>query len=301
MTVSEKITSVDFDEWAHLISDTYVPVSCENKSNQPVSGFVSSKSLGAMTGAHYNCSVPMRYARRDSHIENDSTDDYQIMLLNTGIARVEQEGRQVELISGDVVFYKASAPFELDFLSEHQTTVIKVPSRIIACGRPEIQHLTAISLAGTSPHGRFGGNAIKDMMRNHSAENGDPLIEETLLSFLYAAVNQRQPTHSGHDKKLHDIKAYIERHLEDTSLSAAQVANVFGVSVRTVNRLFSERATTFNTWLWFKRTERCFNILKENKSNKVIDVIFECGFSDISHFYRLFKKYYSRTPASLHH
>lgn len=297
-------SGLELEEWVNLISYSYVPVECMLEKNAAFEGMVLNGYVGSLYGICYYSNVPMKYIRTLRKIKNDTIDDYQVMLLEEGNAIVTQHGRNARLNPGDMVIYEASAPFSLNFETPHRTRVVKISRDKMCLDRPYFKDVTAISLSGVSKAGRITASMIAGLTQcdeNENCEFTNSIIEETFLSFLYSNFKINIPNvNDTSQSKLERIKVFAVRNIGDTSLCAEIVANKFGMSVRTLNRIFSASGSTFNSWLWFKRTEICFDALKSRKNTKLIDVIYENGFSDVSHFYRLFRKYYNCTPASLY-
>ena len=84
--------------------------------------------------------------------------------------------------------------------------------------------------------------------------------------------------------------------LEPLTLDAAATAS--GMSRRTFTNQF--KARTGRTWLEYVnalRIERAQELLRET-DRKVTSIAFQCGFEDLSTFYRAFKRITGNTPSS---
>ena len=94
------------------------------------------------------------------------------------------------------------------------------------------------------------------------------------------------------------MKGYVEdlseNFFEATNLDAA--ASALGLSRRRFTQLFREVAGT--SWLAHVRKLRIDHAKKllENTNRTVLSVAFECGFEDLSTFYRAFKRETSESP-----
>ncbi len=76
----------------------------------------------------------------------------------------------------------------------------------------------------------------------------------------------------------------------------ASVARVFGISARTLHRRMSDRGWGFRELLAESRLALARQRLGD-PSARVVDVAFEVGYSDPSHFTRAFRNWTGQTPA----
>lgn len=51
--------------------------------------------------------------------------------------------------------------------------------------------------------------------------------------------------------------------------------------------------------VWRRRLERSFELLARRRVSLVTQAAYQCGFSDLSHFSRVFKKMYNMAPSSV--
>lgn len=88
---------------------------------------------------------------------------------------------------------------------------------------------------------------------------------------------------------------YIERHLVDSTITPARLARAHGVSVRTVNRIFTASGQTVGEVIRVRRLARAREELA-GTDRPVASIAHRYGFSDASHLSRLFKAHYGTTP-----
>lgn len=79
--------------------------------------------------------------------------------------------------------------------------------------------------------------------------------------------------------------------------SASRLASRLKVSVRTLNRGLAAEGTTYRRLLESLRRERAARHLAENRLS-IAEVAFLLGFSELSSFYRSFKRWTGKTPAA---
>lgn len=298
-----RVETIEFEDYENLVDASFVQVSCNPGKSARFSAGISNGYHGSIRAYVNYCSVPMLYQRTELNIASDNADDYQVTLIESGKVVVEQNGRQTVMNSGDIVIYEASSPFTLTFDGPHQTSVIKIPRNFMQQDKPFFHQMTAIKIPGATLPGNFARNMIRELA--YSSYPGEckitqTLIEETFVKFMYSTLRSQVPSKTKSSmKKINLIQDFVSNDIGNLSICATSIANEFGISVRTLNRMFSESGTTFNSWLWHRRVQRCYEALKEGKNLKITEVIYDNGFSDESHFYRLFKRFYNCTPSSV--
>ena len=86
-------------------------------------------------------------------------------------------------------------------------------------------------------------------------------------------------------------------HLHRAELDIDTIAKAQNVSPRTLNRLFATDGTTPIRWLWQQRLDASYKALAEGHVTQVTDAAMSFGFTDMSHFSRVFKKTFGTSPA----
>ncbi|MGF1702252.1 AraC family transcriptional regulator [Photobacterium makurazakiensis] len=90
------------------------------------------------------------------------------------------------------------------------------------------------------------------------------------------------------------LEHIIDIFWQHESFSLEFVAHLFGVSERTLQRLFIDQGSSFRDYINKKKLKKSLELLKEGMS--VNDVAFELGYSDPSNFTRALKKQINMTP-----
>ena len=99
--------------------------------------------------------------------------------------------------------------------------------------------------------------------------------------------------------RLMAVHAYLEQNFADPALTVGNVANGLGISVRYVEHLLMESGQTYTSLVRGLRLERARRLLEdpERCSDRIIDIAFEAGFSDLSHFNRQYRNRFGETPS----
>jgi len=93
------------------------------------------------------------------------------------------------------------------------------------------------------------------------------------------------------------VVAYIEQAFDDPELSPASVAAALRISVRYLHLLFAQRGHTAAGWIRERRLTYCREALANLDSElTVTDVALQAGFTDPSHFSRVFRHRFGMAP-----
>ena len=103
--------------------------------------------------------------------------------------------------------------------------------------------------------------------------------------------------------RLQAAKAFITRNIRRPDLSATTVAIHLGITLRYVHLLFETEDQSCNKFIVERRLAHAYEMLLDSqRSDRTITAIaFTAGFSDLSHFNRLFRRRFGMTPSELRH
>ena len=101
--------------------------------------------------------------------------------------------------------------------------------------------------------------------------------------------------------RTHTIFDYLASHFLDPELSLSKVAQNMRISTRYVQRLLKTSGTSFAAHVTELRLKHALTLLTaENLIDvRICDVALRAGFSDISHFNRLFRSRFGGTPSDV--
>jgi AraC family transcriptional regulator, positive regulator of tynA and feaB len=84
----------------------------------------------------------------------------------------------------------------------------------------------------------------------------------------------------------------------DPDLSSETIAQALGISTRLLQRIFAERDKTPMAHVWRERVSRAAKLLGDPQAahRSVTEIALACGFSDSTHFGRVFAAHMGMTP-----
>lgn len=288
-----------FTFWNEVICKTYLTVDCSPAEGCPVSGRVSVRQLGHIEISEVY-SPAMVYDRTNNELRGNHEEHYQLVLLLDGEGALRQDGREVVLEPGDIALYSASRPSKFSSCGS-RTMVFKIPRQIIAHHIIEADRLTAIKMSSGSPLTSMVSNLMRESFV--ISECAGLVSQEKFVGGILDIVGVSLETMAGLCKAssakgnlLEKIKKHIADNIADSDLQIETVAHRHNVSVRTLNRLFAAEKTTAIKWLWSQRLAASYVMLAQGRVLQVSEAALNCGFNDLSHFSKAFKREYMISP-----
>ena len=183
--------------------------------------------------------------------------------------------------------------------------VLCVDTSLLAFDRAIEQQLEA----GRFPRSEYFAKRVEASLRrllfrqSHSGKLASLAMAAAVLELFQSLLATKIPRRSGEKSGSHaveDMTRYVE-HLDSHFFEAqdiAAAAKQLGLSRRTFTKRFRE--VTGTTWLKYVRSkaiDHACRLLLET-SAPITSIAFECGFADLSTFYRQFKSHMGVTPAA---
>lgn len=128
--------------------------------------------------------------------------------------------------------------------------------------------------------------------------NGEELLRLYLIELLIelSRLSVHSYTKKRKEEIAHSITSYLEKHYRET-LNIQKIADEFGYSRGYLFSFFKQKTgTTIGQMLWSIRLKKAKQLLLETEL-PVEKICYQCGFSDVSNFYRSFKKKMGKSPA----
>ena len=175
--------------------------------------------------------------------------------------------------------------------------------------RPLVSHL------GFEPRGglyrRSGttvGRLLLDLIRN-SGEEASPLsptdcyVRLAIYDLVGAVFAPRDPAPARHaDKLFRRVRAVITDGFADPDLAPFEVAARAGISLRYLQKLFTQRGSTCSEFIHSLRLDNAERLLHRRAAlgtgQPLSEIAYACGFRDYTHFARKFRQRFGQTPSA---
>ena len=298
-----EISFDNIEHWHQVTCRSHSLTNCRFDVQAPFRATLRSQKLGELTtGETFTGSFASIHSRRGlTEARKDGVDDFMALQIVQGDVHFAQSERSVTGRSGDVFVYDQSKPFALDLIGKHHLAFLVIPRAAMIERLEEAEHLTARALRSDAKVGELARFVMR-LLLNMEGLNGTTAerVGRAALDILAAALDPSSSSEqTGHHRLLATAKAYMLKHLAENELDVDTIADALGVAPRTVNRIFAAEGVTPMRWLWQQRLTAAHDHLSYRRFGTVTEIALQCGFVDLSHFSRLFKKAYGISPSAI--
>jgi AraC family transcriptional regulator, positive regulator of tynA and feaB len=293
-----------FSFWNEVICRTVVDLDC-----RPVEHPHFEASIGGFDapglGVYDIHTCPHLVYRDKAQIARLDDDALIINYVTEGSLHAEQHGRTVLLQPGDASVSDAAAPYFLAFDRPLGCVSVKVSRQEMLLRAGGIERLTAVSLSRASSLQPVVFGFLRQLIAEAprlSPEAGSKAVavfKELVAASLQEALRLPGAPPSEHGAVARQrIKAFIEAHLTDAALCPDSVAREMRLSTRYINRLFETDGLSLGRYIWQRRLDRCARCLADPSlaGESITSIAIGHGFNDLSHFSRVFKQRFGRSP-----
>jgi len=229
-----------------------------------------------------------------------------INMNSSSLAR--QRGREVTVGAGDAIAIDpAAGAFSLLRAAPVRMIGVRIARRSVPAGaagsdagplRLVPAGTAALQLLASYLHGALSGSALSsallaDAVVSHVAE-----LITLSLDPVYSAAPPAS-VRSVRAARLAAVKADVERHLADGSLTVATLAARHGISARYLHKLFEDEEMTYSRFVLDRRLALAYRTLRQPRSatRTISSIAYDTGFGDLSYFNRTFRRRYGITPS----
>ena len=235
---------------------------------------------------------------------------YEFLQLIEGNALYNVEGTEYEISSGDLLI---TNPNEFHFITFPKKSVyhrqfLQIHSSFVSSMNPHILDTLNARKFGTNnriPAEIFNKYNLGDIFKGVEHYSTNPTDDTDFMVSTYAAqlvvklseilkkeflVNDT----SSKNKHIKEIQNYIEQNFT-RNLNIDDIAEHMFLNKSYISRLFkSETGLTISVYINMRRVMMAKNLLLAGEN--AMDIFYQCGFSDYTTFYRVFKKYTDMSP-----
>ncbi|GAA3144983.1 helix-turn-helix domain-containing protein [Nonomuraea salmonea] len=293
------------EAWRSIVCDTLGPLDTHIAPGAPLRGEIELGRLGPMSVGRVRTSTPHSMHRTPGLIRRDDPGLYRVVLVVSGGARLEQDGRQARLGAGEFAVYDFGRPYELAYDASVRLAVFSFPHDLLALPAGQVAPFTAVPIDSASGTGALAAPLLRRVADDHATYRPDSAarLATVAMDLIGTAVAERAgrtdelPEEARRRTLLRQVHAFIEERLGDPGLDPATIAAACHISVRYLHRLFESEHTTVAAWIRRRRLERCRADLLAGGGLSVSAVGARWGLPDSAHFSRLFRRAYGVPPA----
>ena len=250
-------------------------------------------------------SMPALLEADEKHLAQVAEQRFFLTMPLQGSVSVAHCGRQSVLEPGDFILIDGKTPARMEFNEPNVSLHLMLSPEDLKNRLPTPENLCGLKTSRDKPFGSVVGAMLQDVWRQvelgFAQEHGLTIAKNLLdvIATAYALQHGKKFAESGSmsARRAH-IKRFIEARLRDPTLSAASVADYFGVSTRYVGMIFEKEFEPISAYILRRRLEECAHQLTNViwDSYSVTDIAREWCFGNRAHFSRVFKKRFGVSP-----
>ncbi|WP_343594276.1 helix-turn-helix domain-containing protein [Paracidovorax wautersii] len=294
-----------FSYWREVLCQAFVsldPVLPGRRAARDFVGEVGSRplSLSAQTQVFSRAQF---IQRRSEEIRRNPVEFCFANFQLEGSCVVRQDGQESLVSPGDFSIVDSTRPYFLDFRDDWRVLSFRIPREQVTSRLAAPYKATARRVDGSTGMGLVASRFAR------SLEQVDPGVGDAVQDGLSAALNsiiamalgatldaQERDRLPVRDAFRLAVETYIRDHLEEPSLGPDMLASRFKVSRRTLYGLFESEPLSVSGLIRELRLQRSARDLLCPAHPGVLAVALRWGFSDASHFSRLFKRRFGACP-----
>lgn len=247
----------------------------------------------------------MDAARTCRNIAREPDESLLVCRQIEGAMHVEQDSRQLLLTAGELTIVDPQRPYSVVFPSRSNMLLLKVPRSALEARVGRIDQITARALCATNGIGTVLSEHLAVLPKHVKLIDAAAAMTAAAYTLdLIALAISRLPAGSPRGRSAarslaaSRLRAFIDTRLSDPTLDPSSVAAGCGCSLRYAQALLAENRTSIVRLIQERRLQQCEKALADPAQDHrlVGEIAFAWGFSDLTHFCRLFKKRAGMTP-----
>ncbi|WP_233475626.1 helix-turn-helix transcriptional regulator [Bradyrhizobium brasilense] len=267
--------------------------------------FQADASLRAVQGLRMLAlkGTSMRFKRLQANLA-DGDDSIGIIFCSPGRCQLSQRGRDADFRAGDAIAILHSEPASVTYIDGLQFG-LAVPREALAQRVTDVEGLVMRPICHRTEAFRLFISYLKSVLKTKALSA--PKLRDTVVTHIHdlialaigecAALGESSASAvvAARHRAMLD---YIAAHFEEPGLNVQTVARGQGISPRYLQRLMASSGPSFTERLNELRLQRALKLLTEPDAGRrrISDIALEVGFSDVSHFNRLFRARFGDSP-----
>lgn len=245
----------------------------------------------------------MRFERSQANIV-DGDDSVGIIVCSPSRSQMSQRGQEIELRAGDAIALLHAEPATVTYVEGWQFG-LAVPRDALMQRVRDVEALTMRPISHRTEALRLLMTYLKSTFKESALVV--PKLRDTVVTHIHdlaaLAIGGCAPLGESSASAVvaarhHAVLDHIATHFQDPGLSLEIVARRQGISPRYLQRLMASSGTSFTERVNELRLQRAFELVsgRHTSAQRISDIALEVGFSDVSHFNRLFRARFGVSP-----
>ena len=262
---------------------------------------------GLNATATETCCNAHRFERTHRDVRLDDRDHYNAVFQVAGQSTIYQNDQCVQLAVGDVALVDTARP--ITCVSDDGSVrrlVLHLPRQSLVSHLGFEPQGGACRRSGT-PAGHFLHEVVLDAL--DGGESACPPVDSfmqlaiyDLLGALFAPPDPPPPSSRAANKLFMHICGLIKDRFADPDFGPPQAAAAAGISLRYLQKLFTQRGSTCTEFIYSLRLNEAARLLDRRKllsiRPPISAIAYACGFRDYTHFARKFRHRFGYSPGA---
>ena len=236
-------------------------------------------------------------------IKKDPDSSFAVLIAQSANIFVKHHGRELQLGCGDATLLHSRATGDVGSPEEFSYMPVLIPHAELATRVARFDEAIARRIPRQSEALQLLRVYIRALKNGRFGREDRLILREHLVDLAALAITPHGALGESNlsavvGAHLHAIFDHIASHFSDPELSLSKVAQSLQISTRYLQRLLRTSGTSFTAHVTELRLNHALILLtaQDLSDVRICDVALRAGFSDISHFNRLFRSRFGDTP-----
>ncbi len=291
--------------WQHALRHTFTELVPETPYGSEFGGVIETVDCGNLKISRITAEA-QKVHRSSREIEKSSMDCIYLNIHLAGAAKVLHSYGSAELNLGDCILVDPNQPYVLEFDSPFRQLCIQFPEWAL---REHMDAPLETLLGKGFSLGTQAGKVLLSaleltLLESDTEAEGDAsanLLMQVMNHSLNAALKESQGQEDLSYKTgiAARLRQYVAENFRDEAITPSQAAAALGCSLRNIHKTCQGMGTTFGKLLLDARLSAAAQSLsyKMHPQSRISDIAYDSGFSDISHFCKVFRTRFGSSPS----
>lgn len=290
--------------WREAVSQAYFSLDVEPKNKESFSGSMRRWQLGNVELSRIHCDG-LIYRRHDRHLLTETESSLLIAIPEDDIINFIQNDRRTTCQPGGFLVERSDAPYEYWHAKRNRQWVLKVPNAVLQARLGRSERLGGLAFDARTGIASFFVSSLHTTISHLDAVDdaarsaaGTHLIELLCLAIMDDQRVLTSDLSSVRAAHLSRAETFIRENLKGADLSPGKVAESCGISLRYLQRLFSESDESIQGYIRERRLVRCNEELRsQGISRSISDIAYDWGFTDQAQFSKYYRLRFGKTAS----
>jgi len=245
--------------------------------------------------------------RRVRDIARSADQAFHLLMSTSGAWKLCAPDRTLDVREGEVVLIDTRVAHSVHWGEDCSAVNVRMPIEWTRTWLPAAEELTQRPMSRDAGWGSVLSRYLLqlDPVSDRTRPVSDTVMADQVGALLALAMHESRGSTSAfgppYAQKREQIVACIDQRCCESGITAADVARSVNVSVRTLHRILAASGETFGTRLMDARAGAALRMLQSKAfaSLTLADIAFRAGFLDSSHFARVCRARFGRSPTQL--